>query len=122
MTCQRFCQSFLKVGLLSDFCNFLRLIKADKFPLHNISALLFFEDVHWFSLGNISQMNYSDECMKFWKVFYMLFHGKVLRFIVALHCKSTGQIVKEEARRGQFSPVKTDINFAVPTQKKCGQI
>ena len=84
MTCQRFCQSFLKVGLLSDFCNFLRLIKADKFPLHNISALLFFEDVHWFSLGNISQMNYSDECMKFWKVFYMLFHGKFLRFIVAL--------------------------------------
>ena len=84
MTCQRFCQSFLKVGLLSDFCNFLRLTKADKFPLHNISALLFFEDVHWFSLGNISQMNYSDECIKFWKVFYMLFHGKVLRFIVAL--------------------------------------
>ena len=31
--------------------------------------------------------------------------------------KSTGQIVKEEARRGQFSPDKTDINFAVLTQK-----
>ena len=31
--------------------------------------------------------------------------------------KSTGQIVKEEARREQFSPDKTDINFAVPTQK-----
>ena len=31
--------------------------------------------------------------------------------------KSTGQIVKEEARRGQFSPDKTDINFAVPTPK-----
>ena len=31
--------------------------------------------------------------------------------------KSTGQIVKEVARRGQFSPDKTDINFAVPTQK-----
>ena len=31
--------------------------------------------------------------------------------------KPTGQIVKEEARRGQFSPDKTDINFAVPTTK-----
>ena len=34
----------LKVGQLLDFRNFLRLIKADKFPLHNISVLLFFED------------------------------------------------------------------------------
>ena len=72
----------LKVGLLLDF--FFRLIKADKFSLHNISVLLFFEDVHWYLLGNISQMNYSDECMKFWKVFYRLFHGKALRFMVAL--------------------------------------
>ena len=30
---------------------------------------------------------------------------------------STGQIVKEEACGGQFSPDKTDMNFAVPTQK-----
>ena len=35
----------LNVGLLLDFCNFLPLIKANKFPLHNISVLLFFEDV-----------------------------------------------------------------------------
>ena len=38
-------------------------------------------------------------------------------FTVYSGIKSTGQIVKEEARRGQFSPVKTDVNFAVPTQK-----
>ena len=30
---------------------------------------------------------------------------------------STGQIVKVEARHGQFSPNKTDINFAIPIQK-----
>ena len=68
-----------KVGLLLDFCNFLRLIKTDKFPLHNISMLLFFEVVHWYSLDSTSQMVYSDECMKFWKVFYKLFHGKALQ-------------------------------------------
>ena len=38
-------------------------------------------------------------------------------FTVYSCIKSIGQTVKEEARRGQFSPVKTDINFAVPTQK-----
>ena len=38
-------------------------------------------------------------------------------FTVYSGIKSTGQIVKEEARRGQFSPDKTDINFAVPTPK-----
>ena len=32
-------------------------------------------------------------------------------FTVYSGIKSTGQIVKEEARRGQFSPVKTDVNF-----------
>ena len=74
----------LKVGFLLDFCNFLRLIKADKFPLHKISVLLLFEGVHWYSLGNSSQMIYSDECMKFWKVFDRLFHEKALRFMMAL--------------------------------------
>ena len=34
------------------------------------------------------------------------------------HYKSIGQIVIEEARRGQFGPDKTGINFAVPTKKK----
>ena len=38
-------------------------------------------------------------------------------FTVYSGIKSIGQTVIEEARRGQFSPVKTDINFAVPTQK-----
>ena len=33
------------------------------------------------------------------------------------HYKSIGQIVTEEARRGQFSPNKNDINFAVPTKE-----
>ena len=36
----------LKVGLLLDFCNFSRLLQANKFPLHNTSVLFFFEDVH----------------------------------------------------------------------------
>ena len=64
-------------------------------------------------------MNYSDECMKFLKVFYKLFHGK--SFTVYGGTKSTGQIVKEEACRGQFSPDKTDIILQFRPQK-CGQM
>ena len=51
----------LKVGPLLDFCKLLRLTKASKFPLHNISVLLFFEYLHWYSLGITSQMIYFDE-------------------------------------------------------------
>jgi hypothetical protein len=31
-----------------------------------------------YSVDNTSEMFYSDSCMKFWKVMYRLFHGKVL--------------------------------------------
>ena len=46
-------------------------------------------------------------------------------FTIYSGIKSTGQIVKEEACRGQFSPDKTDIYFAVPTQRslaKCESV
>jgi len=68
-------------GLLTDFCNLLRLIHEDKFPLNNISFLLLLEVVRWYSLTNTSQMFYSSETMKFWKVLFRLFHGKALRFM-----------------------------------------
>ena len=58
-------------------------------------------------------MNYSDECMKYWK-FYRLFHVKALRFIVTL---SPPDRLSKKRLAGQFSPDNTDINFAVPTQK-----
>jgi hypothetical protein len=50
--------------------------------------------------------------MKFWKVMYRLFHGKVLRFMSGI--KSEGQVIKDVSSKGSYDPQTTSINFAVP--------
>jgi len=50
--------------------------------------------------------------MKFWKVMYRLFHGKVLRFMSGI--KSAGQVIKDVSSKGSYDPQTTSINFAVP--------
>ncbi|CAC5392110.1 unnamed protein product [Mytilus coruscus] len=69
----------------------------------------------WYSLENTTKMFYSDQCMRFWKVLYRLFHGKALRFMQGV--KSSGQILNKSTSRGQFDPQDTNINFAVPDIK-----
>ena len=101
-------------GHIVEFCNFIRLVSEDKFPLRNISWLLFLDVVRWYSLQTTTQMTYSEESMKFWKVLYRLFHGKALRFMSGL--KSTGQVTGNETEKGCFDPQNTAINFAVPNQ------
>ena len=71
-------------GHIVEFCNFIRLVSEDKFPLRNISWLLFLDVVRWYSLQTTTQITYSEESMKFWKVLYRLFHGKALRFMSGL--------------------------------------
>ena len=84
-------------GHIVEFCNFIRLVSEDKFPLRNISWLLFLDVVRWYSLQTTTQMTYSEESMKFWKVLYRLFHGKALRFMSGL--KSTGQVTGNETEK-----------------------
>lgn len=104
-----------KAGHLTEFCNLLRLIAADRFPLQNISFLLLLEVARWYSVDNTTKMFYSDQAMQFWKVFYRLFHGKALRFMMGI--KSSGQILDRSSLRGRFDPQDTDINLAVPDIK-----
>lgn len=67
-----------KAKLFLDFCNFLRLIRIDEFSLQNIAMSLFFEVVRWYSLENTPLLIYSDDCMKFRKVFYRPFHDIIV--------------------------------------------
>lgn len=113
--------SVLKIrqaGISSDFCNLLRLIHLDKLPLTNISLLLFLDVVRWYSLENTANMQYSIDCLKFWKVMYRLFHGKALRFMGGM--KSSKEDVDESntANCGGYDPAFSSINFAVPSQKR----
>ena len=101
-----------KEKLVVDFCQLLRLISEEKLPLQNIALHLLFDVVRWYSVDNTSNMFYSDSCMKFWKVMYRLFHGKVLRFMSGI--KSTGQVIKDVSSKGSYDPQTTSINFAVP--------
>ena len=102
-----------KQGLKHNFCKFIRLVSEEKFPLQNIALHLLLDVAKWYSLENTSQMLYSETCMKFWKVMYRLFHGKILRFMSGL--KSSGQVVENITSKGVYDPKETSINFAVPS-------
>lgn len=103
---------FQTAGLLQDFVNFIKLITTGKFPMNNICLLLLFDVVRWYNTDTTSQMSYSEECMKFWKVLYRLFHGKVLRFMSGMR---SGQLLEQSEQRGHINPQSTCINFAVPS-------
>ncbi|VDI46739.1 Hypothetical predicted protein [Mytilus galloprovincialis] len=101
-----------KGGYKEDFCLLLKGIASGKFPIHNIAFRLLLDIAKWYSLDNTTQMQYSSESMKFWKVVYRLFHGKALRFLSGE--KSIGQVIDGSSSKGLHDPQKSKINFAVP--------
>lgn len=69
---------------LESNVKFMELVANGNFPLHNVCYLAFLDICEWFSSCNTSQMRYKyPETCKFWDVAYKLFHGKLLRFLVA---------------------------------------
>ena len=68
-------------GKAKDFVNFLSLVKEDKFPLDNISFLLFLETTRFYSQKHTSEMWYYTETKRFWKTGYRPFHGKFLYYM-----------------------------------------
>lgn len=103
-------------GIMGDFVNLLKLIHEGKLPLTNIAFLLFLDVVRWYSLDNTVNMTYSDQAIKFWRVMYRLFHGKALRFMGGL--RKEDEESEPNTNRGGYSPDKSSINFAVPSQRK----
>ena len=84
--------------------------------MDNICYLLMLYLVEGFSSGNTQQMRYREQTTKFWQIGFRLFHGKFLRFMSGLG--NSGPIPEFE------SPLKSKINFAVPSrnnlyQRKC---
>lgn len=102
-----------KDGLKEDFCVLLRTLASGAFPLHNIAFLLLLDVARWYSLDSTTQMKYPVHTMKFWRVLYRMFHGKILRFMSGE--KSVGQIIDGTTSKGNYNPQKSSINFAVPS-------
>ena len=80
-----------KVGLLLDFCIvFFVLDQSKQIPSSEYFNATFLRGCTLVFIGQYLTDGPLDECMKFWKVFYRLFHGKALRFMADI--KSTGQV------------------------------
>jgi hypothetical protein len=101
------------LSVLQMVKDFLSLLAAKKYPTNNISLRLFMETVQWYTLENASQMRYSNETLKFWKMGYRLLQEKFILFMGGL--KNTGQIVAGDSQRGFGDPAKSNINFVVPS-------
>ena len=56
-----------KVGLANIIIYFFRLVSNGKFPMQNISFLLWTEVVQWFNLENTSSVRYMEKTNKFWR-------------------------------------------------------
>jgi hypothetical protein len=93
-----------KSGLREDFCLLLNGISSGTFPVNNIALILLLDVAKWFSLSNTTQMVYSEESMKFWKILYKLFHGKALRFMSGAN--STVQVIDGSTSKGLYDPQK----------------
>ena len=101
-----------KVGLGTQFHAFFSLIVENKFPLDNISMLLFLETVRFYDCDNTSQMQNLEETKCFWKSGYRLFYANFLYFMGGP--KHVGELSHADSK-GFFKPENARINFAVPS-------
>lgn len=99
---------------LETYMQYNRMVADNSFPLQNIAYLLFLDVVNWFSNETTSQMRYSEDVRKFWRVGLKLFKGKFIRFMSGL--KNSGQLYDDIDKRGLFKPSDSKINFAVPSR------
>ena len=101
-------------GLGEQFMAFFELVLARKFPLNNISLLLFLETVRFYNCESTTEMRYSDDTKRFCKSGYRLFHAKFLYFMGGP--KHVGEMSKFDVpHKGKYKPEEGKINFAVPS-------
>ena len=100
-------------GTKKPFLDFCRLVHSNNFPLDNIAYLLWVEVLRWYTMENTSSMRYSEQTKKIWKLGMRMFGGRFIHFMSG-H-KNTSQVVLGESDKGEFSPIDSEINFAVPS-------
>ena len=100
------------VDKVDGIVNFFKLVDEKRFPLDNIALELFLDVVKWFSISSTTLMRYHRSSKAFWRLGYVLFHGRFLRFMSGF--KNISSIINGESCRGRYCPVDSRINFAVP--------
>ena len=102
-------------GQVETYIAFNRLVAEKSFPMSNIAYLLFLDIVNWFSTKTTTQMRYSDEVKRFWRVGLKLFKGKFLRFMSGM--KNSGQQDIDVTSQNTYKASESLVNFAVPDRK-----
>ena len=98
-----------------NLLKFFRLVANGQFPSQNIGFLLFMDIVKWYATDETSEMRYSSEVKRFWRVGMKLFKGKCLRFMSGL--KNKGQVSNSIYVPGKCRSSDSKVNFAVPSRQ-----
>lgn len=106
-------QELTKWGFETDILQFFRLVSESRFPMQNISFLLWLEVIRWYQQGTSTTMRYMNQTKLFWKLGWRLFGGRFIRFMGGF--KNQSQIVHGETERGYFNPDSSKLNFAIPS-------
>lgn len=81
--------------------------------MKNIAFRLLLETVCWFTVQSTTAMWYWPDTLKFWKLGYRIFHERFVLFMSGM--KSIGNAINAEEELGNYDPLNSAINFAVPS-------
>ena len=103
-----------KCNRLNDFMKLMRHLSTGEIAMDNIVWILMLEKAKFQSCKNTVAMRYSKVTKLFWSIVYRLCKSSGLKFFAGE--KNWGQVVSNECGRSRYTPQKSKINFAVPSE------
>ena len=103
-----------KCNRLNDFMKLMRHLSTGEIGMDNIVWILMLERAKFQSCKNTVAMRYSKVTKLFWSIVYRLCKSSGLKFFAGE--KNWGQVVSNECGRSRYTPDKSKINFAVPSE------
>ena len=103
-----------KCNRLNDFMKLMRHLSTGEIAMDNIVWILMLERAKFQSCKNTVAMRYSKVTKLFWSIVYRLCKSSGLKFFAAE--KNWGQVVSNECGRSRYTPEKSKINFAFPSE------
>ena len=104
-----------KSNKLNDFMKLMRHLSTGEIGMDNIVWILMLERAKFQSCRNTVAMRYSKVSKLFWSIVYRLCKSSGLKFFAGE--KNWGQVVSNECGKSRYTPEKSKINFAVPSER-----
>ena len=103
-----------KCNKLNDFMKLMKHLSTREIGMDNIVWILMLERAKFQSCKNTVAMRYSKVTKFFWSIVYRLCKSTELTFLAGE--KNWGQVVSNECGKSRYTPEKSKINFAVPSE------